>query len=1079
MKKSMNCILPVAVFVGFVTCMLPQDVRAQSPKAPRVEPVRLAIEDLMQRFPQRYPRGAEYLARLEEIEKMPAGVQFTEALTELRRKALLDNPLIDFDQILFIRRKEDMEAKRGLAKAQKLGLPRNWLNNSSVRPRGWDSRIAVLEGFGTESSRLRTLHEPPDGALVSHLQLHWDADKFLFSSIDEDDVWHVFEMDLASRDIRRVTPLDLGGDSFDACYLPDQRIVFNCTAIQQVVPCTNADKAIANLFLMNADGTGVRRLCFDQDQDYHPTVTESGTVLFTRWQYSDLAHPYGRVLMQMNPDGTNQREFFGSSSYWPTALFYAKPIPGQPERFVGIVSGHYGNARSGRLMLFDTGLGRREQLSSDAMAPGVVQSIPGRGVPVPAERKNTLYAGYYPQFLHPQPLDGKYFIAACQPTEDDDWGIYLVDVFDNMVLLHEEPGTLLLEPVPVRKRPRPPVIPDRVDLKSKTAQVYIVDIYEGPGLRGVPRGSVKELQLYTFNFPVRDGHRGSSKYLVGMSGPWDMRTILGRVPVAEDGSAYFSVPANTPISLQPLDAEGKAVQVMRSWITAMPGENLSCVGCHEQQEEVPPVDLSNMPLAMRQPPCEIEPVQGPARPFSFAREVQPVLDRRCVGCHNASTAPQRPDLRGVPIDPRGHFGKTRHVNLQDFTWGYCNLQRFVYRHGPEGEMPVLMPMEYHPDTSELVQMLRKGHHGVKLTDEEWERIALWIDLNVPFHGTWTDATGSQEARQCLEKRREVMRRFANLDWTLETIPEQEPEPVEFVAPEDVPAPKGPAPTLQGWPMTQDQARSLQEAGQPGQKKIITIGQKGKIEMAWVPAGAFVMGSRHATPDERPLALTRIEKGFWMSTTEVTNAQFSEFDPEHNSRYLSNMHLRLEELCKPEQPVVRVSWNDTRAFCRWLSQQTGQRIDLPTEAQWEWACRAGSGEDFPDAQTLPEKQRPNCAGTEFGTFFRFDNVPMAAFRPDWQDDAQVTRPVADGQANAWGLKNMHGNAAEWTRSLYKPYPYSPDDGRNQADAPGERVVRGGSFSDRPKRCTSAYRLGYESWRGVYNVGFRIIVRPESE
>ena len=95
----------------------------------------------------------------------------------------------------------------------------------------------------------------------------------------------------------------------------------------------------------------------------------------------------------------------------------------------------------------------------------------------------------------------------------------------------------------------------------------------------------------------------------------------------------FKVPANTPIAVQPLDADGRALQVMRSWYTAMPGETLSCVGCHEESNSAPPIRKSRG-MAALQAASEITPWHGPARGFSFAREVQPVLDKFCVGCHD-------------------------------------------------------------------------------------------------------------------------------------------------------------------------------------------------------------------------------------------------------------------------------------------------------------------------------------------------------------------------------------------------------------------------------------------------------------
>ena len=123
---------------------------------------------------------------------------------------------------------------------------------------------------------------------------------------------------------------------------------------------------------MNADGSAVRRLCFDQDHNFYPSVMADGRILYTRWEYTDIAHAFTGRLMTMNPDGTGQRAHYASGSFWPNRIFYARPIPGHPTKFVGIVTGHHGTARAGELVLFDVAKGRRQ-------AEGAVQRIPGPG----------------------------------------------------------------------------------------------------------------------------------------------------------------------------------------------------------------------------------------------------------------------------------------------------------------------------------------------------------------------------------------------------------------------------------------------------------------------------------------------------------------------------------------------------------------------------------------------------------------------------------------------------------------------------------------------------------------------------
>jgi formylglycine-generating enzyme required for sulfatase activity len=162
------------------------------------------------------------------------------------------------------------------------------------------------------------------------------------------------------------------------------------------------------------------------------------------------------------------------------------------------------------------------------------------------------------------------------------------------------------------------------------------------------------------------------------------------------------------------------------------------------------------------------------------------------------------------------------------------------------------------------------------------------------------------------------------------------------------------------------------------------------------------------------------------------------------------------------------------FCRWLSRTTGEKFTLPDEAQWEYACRAGSNTAF-------------WFGDQDSDFSRFANLADASLSnyprgnsPDWMpkdarfnDGQVVTAKVGSYLPNPWGLCDMSGNAAEWTLSNYAPYPYIGDDGRNDGSPDKDKVVRGGSWYDRPYRSTSAYRVTYPAWQKVFDVGFRVI------
>ena len=433
--------------------------------------------------------------------KWDAVCTFHLQVAQLQRHVALSNPLLDFDKLLLVKRS---------VKSPRLGLPQNWQSNCVLPTSGFDDEIAVLSKFGNKGE-LSTLFRPSGTHFVGDVDLHFDGDRMLFSSVAENSTWQVFEVRTDGSGLRRVTPMLRDIHNYDACYLPDGAIIFSSTASIAAVPCVNGSTRVANFYRMEPDGA-IRQLCFDQEHNWCPTMLESGRVLYLRWEYTDTPHAHDRVLFSMNPDGTSQMEFYGSNSYWPNSLFYARPVPGHSSMFVGIVGGHHGVPRMGELVLFDVGHGRRE-------SAGTIQRIPGNGKPVQSTTdprfessliQDQLVDASWPKFLHPYPLSEKYFLTACQPTPKSLWGVYLADVFGNLTLVKETPGYALLEPLPLRTTPKPPVIPSKVDLNRKDAVVYLSDIYAGDGLKDIPRGTVKELRLisYHYLFPGMGGPQG-------------------------------------------------------------------------------------------------------------------------------------------------------------------------------------------------------------------------------------------------------------------------------------------------------------------------------------------------------------------------------------------------------------------------------------------------------------------------------------------------------------------------------------------------------------------------------------------
>jgi formylglycine-generating enzyme required for sulfatase activity len=1299
------------------------------------EAVRLAVEDLTGTFGARYPRGADYLARLRALEPalaMARAAGTNEAglsgaarqileYRQLSREALLANPLLDFDRVLVLKREfpEPKAARQAMGHALGVGSLNAHTSDTIPRQGQWNDELAVLSGLRGRPT-FTTVANPGNRETIIDPVLHFDADRILFAKEGgAEKNWRLFEIGLDGSGLRQVTPDD-GADvgHFDPCYLPDGRIIFASTAVYQGLPCEFGGREMVCLYLLDRRTGDIRQLTFEQDSDWCPTMLPNGRVLYQRWEYTDQSHANSRMLFHMNPDGTDQREFRGSGSWFPGSFFYARAIPGHPHQVIGVAGGHHGTPRSGRLLIFDPSQGRHD-------GEGIVQEIPGRGRRVEPIVRDRLVDGVWPQFLMPWPLSTKYHLVAAKLRPDALWGIYLADVFDNLTLLKEVEGAALLWPSAVRKVEKPPAIPDRVNLQSDQATVFITDLHRGPGLKGVPRGTVKKLRVIEYYFSRRGF--GGLYGTLGLDGPWDVKRVLGTVPVEADGSAHFRIPANTPLSLQPLDEKGQALQLMRSWFVGLPGEAVSCAGCHEPQDEV---SFNQAARAARRAPSAIEPWHGPARGFSFVREVQPVLDRHCVPCHDGQA---RADGLSLPLLQGGIMLTNWTSQLAGrwdgggrFTQSYFELQRFVRRPGIEGDRRMFTPLDYHFSATELGQILRKGHHDVTLDAEAWERLATWVDLNAPFYGTWgeipqfcQDPAGAQRLAAVSLRAMALRRRYVPMgphpDY--EAIPptafhEPAPEagqnhvayatwicPQRFMGGEQVreeqgashdpplsrpaatlsplggeragrggalggswsqsapilgleaspestpvkpaPEPEGsvPAPQCPGWPFLADEAvRRQKETGPPGaagrlaiplreherqspaagrfvrvaagpsrwlslaeaqvfsggtnvalgkratqsstwggagaeraadgrtdgaydhgsithtgdgrdewwevdlgavypvermvlwnrtdcagerlsgvtvtlldeqrnpvwsartdsairERYVLHTAHDTTLRFVWIPPGEFVMGSADGHPDQRPPQRVRIGKGFWLGSCEIRNEEFRQFMPGHESRTEDRHGYQFGALGydqdQPDQPAVRVSWAEAMAFCRWLSQKTGRKITLPTEAQWEWACRAGSASPFwyggLDTDFSPFANLGDRTLKEFAADTALDDYSSA--RPmvnpncydDWiphddrfDDGGFVTEPSGRYKPNPWGLHDMHGNAWEWTRSAGRPYPYREDDGRNDLSAAAAgRVVRGGSWYDRPKRCTSSFRLTYPEFQKVFNVGFRVV------
>ena len=583
-----------------------------------------------------------------------------------------------------------------------------------------------------------------------------DGQRILFAwkKSNHQDDYHLYEMSVATRQIRQLTD-GLGVADYEGVYLPNGDILFNSTRCVQTVDCWWTE--VSNLYRCDQDGQRIRRMTVDQVHDNYPTVTEDGRILYTRWEYNDRSQIYPQPLFQMMPDGTGQGAFYGENSWFPTTILHARGIPGT-QKVVAIATGHH-SRQTGKLILIDPAKGREENTGVQLIAP--VRETPAVRVDA--------YGQQGELFQYPYPLSETEFLVTYHPLGwqsppphefSPRFGVYWMAMDGRRELLAADPTRPCNQAIPLRPRPTPVARPESNHAQMDEATVYVQDVYAGLPMRGISRGKIKTMRVVELAFRAAgigsNGNGGpgggaliSTPVAIG-NGTWDPKSILGQSPIQPDGSVFVRVPARKPIYFQLLDAQGRLVQTMRSWTTLQPGENASCVGCHEHKNSAPP-PVPSQTLAFRAGPQALQPFFGPTRGFSFTREIQPILEARCVRCHDGEKT-KTYDLRATPQMDQS----AKRAWLQSYlvlTHGRPDrpeyLEAAAWRGNPNhplvnwisaGSVPTpLPPYAAGSNKSKLMDLLDKGHEGVRLTSEESEKLAAWIDLGVPFCGDYLEA----------------------------------------------------------------------------------------------------------------------------------------------------------------------------------------------------------------------------------------------------------------------------------------------------------------------------------------------------
>ncbi|MGB2820834.1 MAG: hypothetical protein WBF17_07630, partial [Phycisphaerae bacterium] len=562
-----------------------------------------------------------------------------------------------------------------------------------------------------------------DDGVIFDMSLSYDARKLLFSwrSKDKKDSYHIYEIGLGPS-----APLGAGGGGLRQLttgryhdvhpfYLPDGRIGFASTRVESYSMCQPG--AASALFVMDADGTNIRRIEYGTLGDYSPFVLDDGSVLFMRWEYQDKNLTTLQGLWTINPDGTRVALFYGNTITIPCVTWQAKPIPGTGE-FICTLAPHHGHP-VGAIGIID----RRFGLEAPASIRNITPEVPYR----PSTSRNFGPGDrQYPwSYCDPYPLAKDLFLVSYGGQLNggvNRYRIYLMNDRGEKTLLYDDPKMSCFNPIPLVPRPRPHRYPSASSQAAGEGTFVVQDVYQG--LTGVKRGEVKALRVMT-TVPKRTNMRGRRAYdmdpLIGR-GTYYVKQCYGTVPVEPDGSAHFLAPAGTELYFSALDADGKELCRMGSVTQAMPGECQGCIGCHEPRDTAP----TNRPVqALRRGPSRIAPPPWGAGPVDFVRHVQPVFDRYCVKCHSGHDPKAGMDLSG----DKTQFFNMAYDNLIDRGLVDCHW----LLHAPTG---VFLPLKTGARVSKLTKQIEARRGKTSVDDESRRRVYTWIEANVPYYATY-------------------------------------------------------------------------------------------------------------------------------------------------------------------------------------------------------------------------------------------------------------------------------------------------------------------------------------------------------
>ncbi len=538
------------------------------------------------------------------------------------------------------------------------------------------------------TGRLRVLLNDPKGG-IRDPQVHYDGKKILFAYRRGDTpTFHLYEINSDGTGLKQLT--DGPDDDIEPTYLPDGGIVFCSSRCRRFVNCWFT--RVATLYRCDGDGRNVRMLSSNNDHDNTPCVLPDGRILYMRWEYVDRSQVHFHHLWTVNPDGTGQMVYYGNE-FAGTAMLDPQPIPGSSKVVASFSPGHGLPEHMGHVTVVDPSAGPDVLAAARRVSKG-----------------RTLYRD-------PYALAEDSFLVANRE------GIHLMDGAGNTELLYRltgaDKGLECHEPRLLAPRPREQVMPTRVDLTRDTGLLVLADVNHGRNMGGIKPGEIRKLLvLEQLPEPI---HFSGGMEPISIGGTFTLARVLGTVPVEPDGSASMELPALRSLFFVALDKDDLAVRRMQSFVTLQPGEKTGCVGCHEQRSRAPHyrTDLA----ALKRPPSRVEPIRGVPDVLDFPRDIQPILNRHCVTCHNADKQEGKVDLSGdhTPLYSVSYWTIVRRGLVADG------------RNQPYANRPA---RSIGSAASRLLKLLDGNHHGVKASRHERDVVRLWIETSATYPGTY-------------------------------------------------------------------------------------------------------------------------------------------------------------------------------------------------------------------------------------------------------------------------------------------------------------------------------------------------------